>query len=77
MAKYNACFTRRYGDSWENKSIPVNTVGEASGEIVRMLIAGYRDITCEVVDSEGEIVAYYERYWRHDDTMPKADAEEA
>lgn len=69
MARYNACFTRQGYGKWENKSIPVNSVSEASREIVNMLIAGYKEITCEVVDSEGEIVAYYERYWRHDNTM--------
>ncbi len=44
----------------------VTTIREAREQVQAHLFAGWRNLTAEVVDEDGEVVAYYDRGWRVD-----------
>ncbi len=41
----------------------VATIREAREQVQAHLVAGWRNLTAEVVDAHGEVVAYYDRGW--------------
>lgn len=65
MANYNLGLTAQYGfnGKWENFYFPTETIREASRRISDLHLKGYRSVTCEIVDSEGEVIAYYSGAW--------------
>ena len=52
------------GDDRIHPQRQVRTIREAKEVVTALLRVGTRGLTAEVVDEDGEIVAYYDRGWR-------------